>query len=294
MTANRSTKILVTGATGQVGSEIVAELERRNDARARAAFDVVAAAHADCDVADRGAVLGVVTALEPDIVIHPAAFTAVDACETEVERAFAVNALGTRYVAEAAALVSAHVCYLSTDYVFDGTSAAPYREWDDPNPMSVYGRSKLAGERALDAASTIVRTSWVCGRSGANMAKTVLRLLAQPGTMRFVDDQRGSPTVASDLAAVVVDLALDRARGVFHATNGGATTWFGFATAVAELAGEDPARIEPIMTADLDPPRPAPRPANSVLANAALAAGGWPALRDWRDATADLVRALTR
>ena len=165
------------------------------------ALDIIAPEESVLDISDRDAVLAAIGTVEPDVVIHPAAWTAVDACESDPDRAYRVNCLGTRYVAEAARPVGAHLCYLSTDYVFDGTSPRPYVEWDDPNPLSVYGRSKLGGERELDPGHTIVRTAWVNGRTGANMVKTVLRLAAEGGRLRFVDDQRGSPTSAADLAA---------------------------------------------------------------------------------------------
>jgi dTDP-4-dehydrorhamnose reductase len=210
-------RILVTGAAGQVGSEIVAELERRAAERHHGStWHVAALTRHELDVAARDSVLAAVVSAEPHVIIHPAAWTAVDDCEGDSDRAFAVNALGTRHIAEAARLVGAHVCYLSTDYVFDGASDRPYHEWDVPNPTSVYGRSKLAGERELDPGSAIVRTAWVCGRNGSNMAKTVLRLAARQPKLKFVNDQHGSPTLASDLAIKVVDLAVARRRGIFH------------------------------------------------------------------------------
>lgn len=142
----------------------------------------------------------------------------------------------------------------------------------------MYGRSKRGGELELGPEDTTVRTSWVCGRHGANMVGTILRLAAEPGTLRFVDDQRGHPTFADDLAAMVARLVTEQRRGLFHVTNQGAVSWFEFARAVLTAAGDDPARVEPILTADLDPPRPAPRPANSVLDNAALRLSGVPLL----------------
>lgn len=289
-------RVLVTGASGQVGSEVVAELERRSSVVVKGTgLDVIAAERSRLDVADRDAVLAVVTSIEPDVVIHPAAWTAVDACEEDPDRAFAVNALGTRHVAEAARLVGAHVAYVSTDYVFDGTATRPYREWDVPNPLSVYGASKLGGEAELGESATIVRTSWVCGRNGANMVKTILRLASSAGgPLHFVDDQRGSPTVAHDLAAKLVELALGRRPGVFHVTNQGETTWFELARTVVAAAGLDPARVEPIPTSALAPPRPAPRPANSVLDNAALRLSGSSLLPEWQDSVAKLVVELTR
>jgi dTDP-4-dehydrorhamnose reductase len=205
----------------------------------------------------------------------------------------AVNALGTRHVAEGARQVGAHLCYLSTDYVFDGRATRPYTEWDEPNPLCVYGRSKLAGEAELDPGHAVVRTSWVCGRHGANIVHTVLRLAAEGASLRFVDDQLGCPTFTSDLAEVVRSLALSRRPGVFHVTNQGPTTWFGFARAIMAAAGHDPDRVEAVTTDDLRPRRPAPRPANSVLDNAALRLSGLPPLPPWQEPLHRLVKELT-
>ena len=288
-------RVVVTGAGGQVGREVVALLEARAAARRRGpAVEVVAATHGDLDVADRDAVRALTGTCQPDIVLHLAAWTAVDACEGDAERAFRVNALGTRNLAEAARREGSHFCYVSTDYVFDGRSPRPYVEWDPPCPLSVYGRSKLGGELECDPAATIVRTSWVCGRHGANMVKTVLRFAEGDGPLRFVDDQRGSPTEARDLAMAIVNLAVDRRPGVFHVTNQGVASWYDLASSVVGWAGGDPSRVEPISTAELDPPRPAPRPANSVLDNAALRLGGLPLLPDWRESFEALVRDLVR
>ena len=298
-------RVLVTGAGGQLGRDLVTALSGGipPGGRRRALLgpegpapagtvDVVGADHRSLPVDDRAAVLNAVDALRPDVVVHAAAWTAVDACEGDPDRAFVVNVLGTRHVAEAAARTGAHLVYVSTDYVFDGRSHLPYREWDEPAPASVYGRSKLAGERECPPGTTVVRTSWVCGAGGANMVKTALRLAKGEGPLRFVDDQRGSPTFTADLAAALVTLALDRRPGLFHVTNQGATTWYGFVRAVLGAAGYDPGRVEPIATADLDPPRPAPRPANSVLDNAALRLSGLPLLPTWEDGLQRLVRAL--
>src|SRR5262249_12971470 len=167
------TRVLVTGAGGQIGHEVVDVC---------AGDDVIAADHATLDVADRDAVLQAITSVAPDVIIHAGAWTAVDACEGDPERAFRVKRPGTRHVAEGASRVGAWVCYLSTDYVFDGSKPDPYVEWDAPNPVSVYGRSKLGGEwevAATGAGATIVRTSWVCGLHGGNMVKTILRLAGE-------------------------------------------------------------------------------------------------------------------
>jgi dTDP-4-dehydrorhamnose reductase len=280
-------RVLITGASGQLGSDLVAAFE--GDAH----HHVIAASHEHLDVSDREAALGLITATRPDAVVHPAAWTAVDACEGDPDRAYSVNMLGTRHVAEGARRVDAPVFYVSTDYVFDGTKTGPYGEWDDPSPKSVYGRSKLAGERELDAGSTIVRTSWVCGYHGGNMVKTIMRLAAEHDTLSFVDDQRGHPTFTDDLATAIKQLVVERRPGLFHLTNQGEVSWFQFAQAVLEASGQDPQRVRPIRTADLDPPRPAPRPANSVLDNAAWRLAGLEPLDDFRVPLARLVRRLT-
>ena len=287
-------RVLVTGARGQLGTEVVAELERRSAERTKSrGFEVVASDLPELDVTDRDAVMSSIASHAPALVIHLAAYTAVDACETERDLAWSVNALGTRHVVEAARLVGAHVTYVSTDYVFDGTLDRPYTEWDEPNPLSLYGRSKLAGERELPPEGLIIRTSWLVGRHGSNMVKTVLRLMDSGAPLRFVADQRGSPTVAHDLARTLVSLSLERRSGLFHVTNQGTTSWFGFACAVVEAAGGDSSRVEPISTGDLVPPRAAPRPQNSVLDNAALRLSGMALLPDWRASVGALVAELT-
>jgi dTDP-4-dehydrorhamnose reductase len=282
-------RVLVTGAAGQLGRDVVETCGSAGD-------EVLGLDRAQADITDRGAVHDVVTTWRPDAVIHCAAHTAVDLCESEPERAHLVNGLAVRWVAEACGRVGAHLVTVSTDYVFDGTSAVPYSEWDTPNPRSVYGSSKLAGEReaaALGVGAAIARTSWVCGEHGANMVKTVLRLVGGDGPLRFVDDQRGHPTFCSDLAPALRRLAVDRRSGVHHVTNQGAVSWFEFVQDVVRASGGDVGRVEPISTADLQPPRPAPRPANSVLDNVVLRLGGIGELRDFRAPLAELVARLT-
>jgi len=280
-------RIFLTGAAGQLGRELVAAFAGHEVLGVDIVGDV------SVDITDRDALLAAVTSFGPDAVVHPAAFTAVDLCESEPDKAFQVNVIGTRNIAEAARRVGAPVTYVSTDYVFDGTKDTPYLEWDQPNPQSVYGLSKLAGERELDPGSTIARTSWVCGYHGSNMVKTILRLSREHETLSFVDDQRGHPTFSDDLARAIVRLVVDRRPGLFHVTNQGAVSWFEFAQAVLEASGQDPSRVHPISTADLDPPRPAPRPANSVLDNAALRLSGLPLLPHYRETLDRLVGRLT-
>jgi dTDP-4-dehydrorhamnose reductase len=296
---------LITGANGQLGRDLLDALAGRVPVGGRRCallgpegprpgldHEVLATDIDTMCVDDRDAVLTTFAAFRPELVLHGGALTAVDLCETEVDTAFAVNAVGTRHVAEAAALVGAHVVYVSTDYVFDGTAGRPYREWDAPHPSSVYGASKLAGERECRPGSTIVRTSWLCGAHGANIVATALRLAEGDRELRFVDDQQGSPTFTADLAPAVVTLGLDRRPGVFHVTNRGATTWWGLVRAVLAEAGADPERVKPISTAELDPPLTAPRPAYSVLDNMALRLSGLPTLPDWQYGLSRLVAAL--
>jgi dTDP-4-dehydrorhamnose reductase len=282
-------RALVVGAAGQVGKELCAAL------MAAPGNEVLALGHGELDVTDRERTLQVCGEWAPEVVINAAAFTAVDACEADAEHAFAVNALGARNLAEGARLAGAHLVHISTDYVFDGAKATPYNEWDETRPLSVYGKSKLAGEAevlALAPGATVVRTSWVCSRHGSNILRTILRLAQSPGSLRFVDDQRGCPTFADDLAGMLARLALSRAPGVFHVTNQGATTWYGLAREALAAAGFDPARVEPVKTDELDPPRPAPRPANSVLDNAVLRLLGWPLLPHYSEALERTVKAL--
>jgi dTDP-4-dehydrorhamnose reductase len=276
-------RILVTGAGGMIGREVVEALH---------GHDVIGLDRAALDVGDRDSVLGAIGAHRPDAIVHCAAMTAVDACETERDRAFLVNALGVRFVMEGARRAGAYLVTLSTDYVFDGMQQEPYHEWDTPNPGSVYGQSKLAGEFEIDLECAVVRTSWAIGRYGRNMAKTVLQLAAGDDPLRFVDDQRGCPTVASDLACMLRTFVVERLPGTWHVTNQGAVSWYEFAGEVMRAAGADPARVEPISSADLAPPRPAPRPANSVLDNRALRLAGRPLLPDFRESLPALLRAL--
>ena len=266
-------------------SDLVASCERSGD-------QVFALDRAELDVTDERAVAARIAAIEPDVVVNCAAWTAVDACESDPGRALRVNGDAVGFLRAGCDQVGAHLVQISTDYVFDGTKAEPYVESDEPNPQSVYGRSKLAGEHAAGGGATVIRISWVCGLAGANMVKTVLGLLDERDSMSFVDDQRGCPTFTADLAPLVRRLAAERRRGVFHATNQGAVSWYEFVRDIVVAAGRDPDMVRPIRTTDLDPPRPAPRPANSVLDNAALRAAGIPLLRHYRDPLRELVHTL--
>ncbi len=290
-----ATRILVTGAKGQLGTELMARLESSHHAVLGVDLDN---GDATLDITRRDLTLAAICEYEPDIIIHGAAFTAVDACESQPDTAFLVNSLATRFIAEGARRVGAHVVYVSTDYVFDGTKDGPYIEWDPPNPRSVYGRSKLGGEHELDPGWTIARTSWVCSAHGNNMVKTVLRVAAERDELSFVDDQYGHPTFAGDLAGMLIRLGVERASGVHHVTNQGAVSWFEFVQAIMSAAGHDPDRVRPISTEQFaaaraaDAPPMAPRPSNSVLDNFALRTSGFGELRDFREPLAEVVTAL--
>ncbi len=288
-------RILLTGASGQLGQDIVTAFERRRDEfQPGKKPDFLALSRDQLDVSSRDQVFGVCYGYEPDVIIHPAAWTKVDECETNPDKAYAVNACGTNYLADAAKTLNAYMLYVSTDYVFDGYKSSPYIEWDTPNPLSVYGRSKLAGEHAAASVPfhAIVRTSWVAGHGGANMVKTVMKLLEERDNLQFVEDQIGSPTLTPDLADKILEIVAARLTGIFHVTNSGSTSWYGFAAEIASLLGYGEGKILPIKTADLFPPRPAPRPANSVLDNMALRTAGLGLLPDWRDSLSALVNRL--
>ena len=279
-------RVLVTGAGGQLGCDVAVQF-------AASGHDVVAASRHDLDIARRDQVLGVVGAVRPDAVVNCAAYTAVDACETDTGRAYEVNAMAVRYLAEAARRFGAHLCHISTDYVFAGDKSEPYHEWDRTDPRSVYGASKLAGEHEAGPAATVVRTSWLCGRHGSNMVSSVLRLAAEGGPLRFVDDQRGSPSFTPDVAAAIERLCSDRRPGLYHVTNQGGLSRYEFAREIMAAAGHDPDRVEPIATTDLHPPRPAVRPANSVLENRALVLAGLEVPAAFQEPLKRLVAALT-
>lgn len=265
-------RVLITGAGGELGQDLAAEFA---DDR----YEVLGTTHASMDVANRDAVLATVCGFEPDVVIHAGAWTAVDAHEADPDYAYAVNAFGTRNVAEGARRVGAHVVYVSTAYVFDGTKDGPYREWDPTRPLSVYGASKLAGETEIDPGGTIVRVDAVWGLRGNNFVKTMLRLASERDSWGVVDDQLHGPSFGPDLAAGIKQLAVARMPGTFHLSNQGATTKYGFACAILAAAGLDPARVNPIAAADY--PTPATRPANSVLDNGAWRLAGFAPLDDW-------------
>lgn len=277
-------RLAATGAGGMLGRELV------RAARARE-LPLLGWDREALDVTDEDATRRALDDARPDVVIHAAAWTDVDGCEADPERAFLVNAKGTANVALACREVGARLVTLSTDYVFPGDADEPYDEDATPGPLNVYGWSKLAAEeatRALGSRGCVARTSWVYADHGKNFLRTMLRLAAERSTVDVVDDQRGCPTYAADLAEALLDLARSGAGGVLHVVNRGATTWHGFAQAIfAETRATVVARP---VTSELFP-RPAQRPRNSVLRDSRLASAGVSPLPSWEDA---LRRCLVR
>jgi len=270
-------KILVTGANGQLGQELV-RLPARPD------IEIAGFGRDELDVTDPEQCRNVIGSYKPEVVIHCAAYTKVDQAESEPDEAYRVNADGTRNAALAAEQIGAKFVYISTDYVFDGKANAPYRENDRTDPQSVYGKSKLAGEQWVQSLSSryfIVRTSWVFGKYGSNFVKTMLRLAEERDSLKVVSDQVGSPTYTLDLAQFLLELVQTDHYGIFHASNSGACSWYDFAKAIFEERGLH-VQVEPCATAEF--PRPAPRPAYSVLDHGAIRAHGLKPLRPWREA----------
>ncbi len=283
-------KILLTGKHGQVGFELQRALAPLGE--------MVAVDHHECDLADPAAIRRLVAEVAPQIIVNPAAYTAVDKAESEPELAQAINATAPGILGEEAKKLGALVVHYSTDYVFDGTKQGAYTEDDAPNPQSVYGKTKLAGEQALQQSGAdylIFRTSWVFGAHGGNFAKTMLRLAAERDALKIVADQHGAPTSAALLADVTAQ-GIGRYQregrasfpfGLYHLVAGGLTTWHAYAQTIvraAEAAGKPlkvkAADIAPIATTDY--PLPAPRPANSHLDTRRLQAAFGLRLPDWQ------------
>ncbi len=269
-------RLLVTGAAGMLGRDVVIAAEA-------AGHDVVALARGDLDITSAGAVRSAVQAARPDCVINCAAWTDVDGAETAEEMACAVNGTGAGAVAAAAAAFGAHTVHVSSDYVFDGTATEPYAESAPPAPATAYGRSKLAGERAVAEASprtAIVRSSWLFGVHGPNFVATMLRLAQERDEVPVVADQVGCPTFTGHLAGALVEVAHRRLTGVLHVAGSGFCSWCELAQATFELSGAD-CQALPVGTAEF--PRPAPRPAWSVLGSTRPEA---PVLPPWREGLA--------
>lgn len=272
-------KVLVTGAGGMLAADLVPVL--------RSGMHTVTAYGRDAlDVTDAAQARAVILKDRPSVVVHCAAYTNVDGAEADPDQAFLINRDGAANVAEACREAGSAMVYVSTDYVFDGTGTRPYQTTDTPRPTSVYGQSKLAGElivRRTLPAHYIVRTSWLYGHGGKNFVDTMRKLGREKPELAVVDDQLGSPTWTVPLAERIGDLIQTTRFGIYHMTGQGTCTWFGLTRKIMELDGlQTPVR--PITTAELG--RPAPRPAYSVLDNAALVEAGVPLLPTWEDSLA--------
>jgi dTDP-4-dehydrorhamnose reductase len=293
-------KILLTGKNGQLGFELQRALAPLGD--------VVAVGTAECNLADEEALRRLIQTVQPDIIVNPAAYTAVDRAESDEDMAFAVNAKAPGVIGEEAAKLGASVIHFSTDYVFDGEKTGPYTESDATNPQSTYGRSKLQGEQALSEAtarSLVLRTSWVVGAHGNNFAKTMLRLASEREELKVVADQFGVPTSAALLADVTAHLVRRMGSegptafpfGTYHLAAGGETSWHAYAQFVigeAQKAGKPlkatPDRVLPIPAASY--PTPAKRPQNSRLDTQRFQAAFSLVLPDWRQGVGHILQTI--
>jgi dTDP-4-dehydrorhamnose reductase len=280
--------VLVLGASGMLGTDLCAELVSRG-------FDVGAPSLKEVDITDPSSLAGYLSADGAptfQTCINCAAYTAVDLAETERDEAYRINALGAGYVAQTCAIAQIKLVHISTDFVFDGSASDPYREDASPNPLGVYGASKLEGERsALSAAGTVVRTSWLYGIHGKSFPRTILNAYRSGRELRVVSDQVGCPTSTVDLSRVLADmvsLPLGPPPGVFHAVGPEPMSWHGFAQLVVKADGGDTSVVQPIKTEDW--PTPASRPAYSVLSTAKLEALGISRMRTTAESLREFIR----
>jgi dTDP-4-dehydrorhamnose reductase len=278
-------KILIAGSHGMLGADLVKTMQPGNEIQG---VDL-----AEVDITRLEQCLAVAEKYRPDVIINAAAFTRVDDCETNPDIAFLVNGDGAGNLARSAAVSGASLVHFSTDYVFDGLKRDAYLEEDKPNPQSVYGKSKLAGEDQVCRYCPnhlILRTSWLFGLNGGNFIRTILNAARQGKALRVVNDQKGSPTYSRDLAVHTRSLIEAACRGVYHLTNSGSCTWFELAARAVDWAGIPGASVVPVSTSEFQ--RPAPRPANSVLANSRLQREGFPLMRSWQEAAREYVEEI--
>ena len=272
-------KVLVTGCAGQLGYDVTEQLAARS-------IGFIATDKADFDLTNAEAVRGFIEASKPDAVIHCAAYTAVDKAEDDAANCYKVNIEGTQNLVDACKNLDVKFIYISTDYVFNGKKEGPYEVEDKPDPLTVYGMTKLEGEnrvRRSIAKHFIVRTAWVFGKNGNNFVKTMLRLGHERDTINVVCDQFGSPTYTKDLAKLVCDMLYSDKYGTYHATNEGFCSWAEFAYEIMQLSGLN-SRISPITSSEY--PTKAHRPENSRLSKQKLIDNGFEPLPDWKNALA--------
>jgi len=279
--------ILVMGAKGMLGRDLMNLLQTSLSNDEIIGWDIE-----EIDIQKEGDVATKVGKLRPHIVVHLAAYTNVDGCELDEEKAFAINAEGTKHVALASASCRAKVVYLSTDYVFDGNKREPYLENESPQPLNVYGRSKLKGEQYVQDLvkdGLIIRTQWLYGRHGNNFVTSILQQAREKRVLSIVNDQIGSPTYAMDVAEAISVLIQFGAQGIFHVANSDLCTWYTFGQAILKLSGMDKVRVIPISSKDLG--RPAVRPPYSVLNCQKLKKEMGLTLRPWTEALKDFLNA---
>ncbi|HDR4894036.1 dTDP-4-dehydrorhamnose reductase [Bacillus thuringiensis] len=278
-------KVLVTGAKGQLGQDLVSLLKEQT-------WEIFGVGREELNITDEKQVSEKVLLIQPDIIIHTAAYTQVDQAESDEEAAFKVNAEGTKYLAQAAEVVGAKFCYVSTDYVFDGTKETPYKAGDQTNPQTVYGKSKLVGEQYTQeycSKSYIVRTSWVFGLYGNNFVKTMLRLAEENKELGIVHDQVGSPTYTTDLARFIISLVQTDKYGLYHGSNSGVCSWYEFAKEIFKQSNIE-ILVNPLKTEDF--PRPAARPKYSVLDKGMIEENGFESFQNWKEALKDFLKKL--
>lgn len=281
-------KVLVTGVKGQLGYDVVRELEKRG-------HEAVGVDIEEMDITKADEVSRVMKSAAPDAVIHCSAYTAVDRAEEEPEICRTVNADGTANIAAVCAEIGCKLLYLSTDYIFSGDGESPWEPDDEPSPLNVYGQTKYEGEQAIKAKLDkyfIVRISWVFGINGSNFIKTMLRLGKENGAVKVVSDQIGSPTYTADLAVLLADMIESEAYGQYHATNEGLCSWYEFAKEIFRAADMNDVTVTPVSTGEF--PAKAKRPLNSRMNKERLVENGFRKLPSWQDAVARYIRELNQ
>ncbi len=270
-------RVLITGGMGQLGIDLTKQLSLNHQ--------VYSVGKKEVDVANLDNVINVVRRINPDLIINSAAYTIVDECEINIDLAYRINTVGAKNMAIASLEVNSKLLHISTDFVFDGNSTNPYIEFDSPNPLSIYGKSKLAGEvciKDICQKHYVLRTSWLYGKSGNNFVKTMLKLAEERKCIRVVDDQVGTPTYTLDLVEIVKALIKTEAYGTYHASNDGQCSWNEFAKTIFNLSGNKEIEVLSITSEELN--RPAQRPKYSVMRNYMLELQLEYYVRNWQDA----------
>ena len=273
-------KVLILGAQGMLGHDLLEVFSKE--------YDVTGLDIDDLDITRQGSTRKTIKELSPDVVINAAGYTDVDGCEKKINKAFAVNGQGTKNVAKGCRDNGSKLIYFSTDYIFDGAKGSPYREDDPPNPLSIYGESKLMGERYIEEILDdylIVRTQWLYGMHGRNFVETILALAEERDRIEVVHDQEGSPTYTADLSRAIAALVSKNLRGTFHVSNSGSCSWYDFALEIVRLANSSQVEIVPISSAALN--RPAKRPPYSILNCQRLELEAGFSMRPWQQALQD-------